>query len=165
MILSLFGTRLHMTPSHDSNRPDRAVLLDALMVHILLPMRVCLALTTLLVVLAACAPPVSEGGFDAPDPASKMYAIEDAVRRNDCTELASIVEQLDSDDPAVRLVAISALERMTGETHGYLHYATREEREQAVRRWVEECQRRETAAGESGIMPTTRTEDSPQHDG
>jgi hypothetical protein len=120
------------------------------MAHILLRMRVVLAFAMMMCVLVACAPPVSEGGFDAPDPASKIYAIEQSVRANDQGDLASIVEQLDSDDPAVRLVAITALQRMTGETHGYCHYAPREDREVAVRRWVHACQHAKTAGDPAG---------------
>ncbi|MCA9286241.1 MAG: HEAT repeat domain-containing protein [Phycisphaerales bacterium] len=87
--------------------------------------------------LHACAPPVSEGGFDAPDPASQAYAIERAARSDDRSSLPSIVEALDSDDPAVRFLAINTLESMTGTTRGYLFYDPAEAREAAVERWVQ----------------------------
>lgn len=131
--------------------------------HILLRMRLWMATATLLGAMSGCAPPVSQGGFDAPDPASKIYAIEDAVRHNDRSEIQYIVEQLDSDDPAVRLVAISALQRLTGETYGYCHYAPRADREESVRRWAKECQR--LGSDESAAEIETNTEDSQEHGG
>jgi len=111
--------------------------------HILLRMRVCKAIGFLTCLFAGCAPAVSTGSFDAPDPASKIYAIENAVRAGDRSATAYIVEQLESDDPAVRLVAISALQRLTGETHGYRSYASDDERRDAVARWVEAVKQEE----------------------
>ncbi len=102
----------------------------------LISMRVATALAIVSGLLAGCAPAVSTGGFDAPDPASKLYAIEAAVRTNNRDAAPAIVEQLDSDDPAVRLVAITALERLTGETHGYCYCAPVDERREAIDRWV-----------------------------
>ncbi len=84
----------------------------------------------------ACAPPVSTGGFDAPDPASRIYAIERAMRTNDVSRTPLIVEQLDSDDPAVRLMAIAALQELTGETYGYHYDDPPYLREPAIQRWV-----------------------------
>jgi hypothetical protein len=91
----------------------------------------------LLLDLAGCAPPVSRGGFDAPDSASRAYAIERAAGQRDLTKLQSLVEQLDADDPLVRMMAITTLERLTGQTHGYRHYDPPEAREPAIQRWQE----------------------------
>ena len=87
-------------------------------------------------IVSACAPPVSSGGFDAPDPASRIYAIEHALRTKDVSKAPQIVEQLDSDDPAVRFVAIGALEELTGETYGYHYDDPPFLREPAIERWV-----------------------------
>ena len=89
--------------------------------------------------LVSCGQPSMEGGFDSPVPAARMQAIERAARAGDRSPatLKRIVEQLDSDDPAVRLVAIGALERLTGETHGFRAYDPPIERRAAVRRWSE----------------------------
>jgi HEAT repeat protein len=119
----------------------------------LLHMRVRAALWAVGCVLAGCAPAVSSGGFHAPDPASRMYAIEAAVRANDRSATPHIIEQLDSDDPAVRLVAICALERLTGETHGYCAYAPRHEREAAIARWIEASQHGTAADTTEGAAP------------
>lgn len=100
-------------------------------------------LVFLLGVPIGCAPPVSRGDFDAPDPASRTYAIERAAASNDRDKIPRLIEQLMSDDPLVRMLAITTLERMTGETFGYRHYDQRFQRERAIRRWVEAVDRGE----------------------
>lgn len=98
----------------------------------------------------SCGPSATEAHFDSANPAARLYAIERAARTGDITAAANIVEQLDSDDPAVRLLAIAALERLTGETYGYRHYDPPHLRRPAIRRWVEAVQ--------SGTLaPTTGT--------
>jgi hypothetical protein len=89
--------------------------------------------------LACCAPSGMTGGFDSPLPASKLYAIQRAAQAGDASPgvLRAIVEELDSDDPAVRLVAIGALERLTGETHGFRADDSPIMREAAIQRWVD----------------------------
>ncbi len=86
----------------------------------------------------SCGPSAHEGGFDSANPAAKLFAIERAAEVEDRSPatLRRIVEQLASDDPAVRLVAIGALERLTGENHGYHHDEGPIERRAAIRRWV-----------------------------
>ncbi len=85
--------------------------------------------------LVACGPSAIDGGFDSANPAARMYAIEHAARQGDTSAIKQIVEQLDSDDPAVRFIAIGALKRLTGETLGYDHAAPLEQRELAIKRW------------------------------
>jgi hypothetical protein len=87
--------------------------------------------------LGGCTPPATEGGFDAANPAAKLYAIQRAGLREDRSKIPQLVEQLDSDDPAVRLFAIEALERITGETRGYKPYDPPHRRTQAIDRWIE----------------------------
>ena len=95
----------------------------------------------------SCGPSATEAHFDSANPAARLYAIERAARTGDITAAAHLVEQLDSDDPAVRLLAIAALERLTGETYGYRHYDPPHLRRPAIRRWVEAVQ--------SGTLPQT----------
>lgn len=83
----------------------------------------------------SCAPPATEGGFESPNPASRMYAVERAAQTRDYTAIKDIIEQLDADDPGLRMLAINALERLTGRTYGYHHYDPRPERDAAIRRW------------------------------
>lgn len=95
-----------------------------------------LVLFILLPMLAGCGPSATAGGFDSANPAAKLYAIEQAARVNDRSAIPRIVEQLESDDPAVRSLAISTLERMTGETYGYRDFDPPSVRQAAVQRWV-----------------------------
>ena len=77
-----------------------------------------------------------------------MYAMEQAVRAGDRAAVRDIVEELDSDDPAVRLLAIQSLERLTGETFGYVHYDPSWKRDEAIGRWVAAVN-----SGEFGLVP------------
>lgn len=88
-------------------------------------------------VLAAsgCQGPGLEAGFDAPDSAAQLHAAAAALRHEDREHIPQLVELLGSDDPAVRMVAITALERMTSERLGYEHWGTEWERRGAVARW------------------------------
>jgi hypothetical protein len=79
-----------------------------------------------------------------------MYAIEGAARSGDRTAVRDIVQLLDSDDPAVRWMAISALQRLTGETFGYRHYDSPAQRREAIARWAQALD-----SGEITIQPMT----------
>ena len=87
----------------------------------------------------ACAgpPAASEGDFDSPSPGARMYAIEEAIRQGDTSKTPQLVEQLDCDDPAVRMLAISALQRLTGVTYGYHYDDPPYIRRAAIQRWVD----------------------------
>jgi HEAT repeat protein len=75
-------------------------------------------------------------GFDSPEPAARMEAAAEAAGRGDPGAIPRLIELLDSDDPATRLVAILSLERLTGRRLGYDPAAGLEAREEAVERWV-----------------------------
>lgn len=75
-------------------------------------------------------------GFDSPEPAARIRAITRAAREEDRSAIPDVVESLDSDDPAVRLIAIRALEKLTGTTRGYDHADAEWRRREAVDRWV-----------------------------
>ena len=81
-----------------------------------------------------CASPPQ--GFDSPVPAHRMEAAVDAAREGDRSAIPDLIGLLDSDDPLVRLVAIQALQRMTGQTLGYDHADTEWRRDEAIERWV-----------------------------
>ena len=90
----------------------------------------------MLLVAGGCTASGPGPDFDAADPASRIAAIELALRSRDASRTPQIVEQLDSDDRAVRLLAISALEILTGRTYGYHYDDPPSLREQAIKRWV-----------------------------
>lgn len=88
--------------------------------------------------IAACQPQRAyHRGFNSADPASKLHAIRQAGSADDHAAIPALIEQLDSDDPAVRMLAITALERITGTRRGYDPYAPRSEREPTVNAWTE----------------------------
>lgn len=85
--------------------------------------------------MAGC--PTTPGGYDSPDPNLRLEAILDAARSpRPETDIPALIEQLQSLDPAARLLAIRALERLTGTTLGYDHAAPAWERARAVGRWA-----------------------------
>jgi len=73
----------------------------------------------------------------SPDPSQKIPGIVRAVRQRDLPEARHMVEDLSSDDAAVRMFAIGGLRRLTGETFGYNYYDDEDAREPAVKQWRE----------------------------
>ena len=120
--------------------------------------RLC-AVTAAVLAGGSCAPPATEGGFDSGNPAAKIYAIEQAVRAGDASRptLKAIVEQLDCDDPAVQFAAISALHRLTGQTHGFRLEDPPLQRRQAVQSWAQ--------ALEDDDSGSLRPPEGAEHDG
>jgi hypothetical protein len=102
-------------------------------------MRAAAAILTIIMLAlpAGCAPPASQGDFGSPDPAAKLYAIRRAGAARDAKAVRPLVQELASDDPAVRMFAIQALERITGTRLGYNPYSDEVDRRQAIRRWLE----------------------------
>lgn len=76
-------------------------------------------------------------GFDSPAPTKRIDAIVGASELRDLHSLGRLIEQLESEDPAARMLAIRALEKRTGNTLGYDHAAPRWERIEAVNRWID----------------------------
>ncbi len=96
-------------------------------------------------VLVACAPPANQGGFSSDNPESQLFAITRAGEDRNPAAIPQLVAKLDSDDPAVRMLAIVALERITGARLGYNPYDSGEDRQPAIDRW--------TAVARSGRLP------------
>lgn len=87
------------------------------------------------VALLACTAPRAPLRIGDPDPNSNIPAIKLAGEHKDRSQVPEIVEQLQSDDPAVRMFAIEALVRITGQDLGYVYYADLPARHAAVGRW------------------------------
>jgi hypothetical protein len=79
--------------------------------------------------------PGLSAGFDSPDPGARLHAVGETVREGDRGGLDELVDELESDDPAARMLSIAALERMTGERLGYEADGPESERAEAVERW------------------------------
>lgn len=83
------------------------------------------------------------GGCFSPDPISiksdsapsAVPAIKEAADRNDRTAIPRLIDDLDDTDPAIRFAAITALQKMTGQTFDYNYYDDMEDRQPAVDRW------------------------------
>jgi hypothetical protein len=86
---------------------------------------------------SACTAPATEADFDSSIPAARLSAIERAGAERDETATPRLVEQLDSDDPAVRMLALEALKRIEGDTHGYWHGDPPHERRAAIEQWTD----------------------------
>lgn len=101
-----------------------------------------------LVLIAGCGPgsgPVISLTSD--DPAGRIPAMKQAALQKDASAVPELVKRLESDDPAERFYAIEALQRITGQTLGYIYYATEQDRAAAVARW------------KARIAPATKPED------
>ncbi len=81
--------------------------------------------------------PTLEPAFDSPAPAKRLDAIVDAAARDDRSTVPPLIDMLDSDDPAERMLAIRALERISGgQTFGYRYADPEWQRRESINRWV-----------------------------
>ena len=94
-----------------------------------------LTFATAAVALAGCSEPTGPKTVASRNLAVKVPAIKDAVASKDMSAAPQMVSDLDSDDPAVRFYAIEGLERLTGQTMGYVYYEDRDARRAAVMKW------------------------------
>lgn len=79
--------------------------------------------------------PAYPKGFESEDPIVRSRTIQMAAQRGDRGALPLLVHRLEDEDAGVRLFAIVALEKLTGERLGY-HYADpAPQRARAVKRW------------------------------
>jgi len=97
----------------------------------------CLALCSAALGLVGCADPDSAVGFHEAGPEARVRAIRQAGNRDDKKAIPDLIELLQSDDPAERLLSIRTLEKMTGQTLGYDHTAGQEQRREAAKRWAD----------------------------
>jgi hypothetical protein len=80
------------------------------------------------------------GKLPEPNPAAgnieaKIPGIKQAGEAGDRSALPALVASLDDEDPAVRLFAIAALEKFTGDRFGYEYYLDEDQRKPALGRW------------------------------
>lgn len=88
------------------------------------------------IALSGCSLPATESSFDSRDPRARSSAAIRAAASGDERAVPGLISMLDSADPALRLIAGEALERITGETNGYDATASKAERDRAVENWV-----------------------------
>lgn len=86
-------------------------------------------------VLGACTD-VPKADFASPEPGARNAAIVEAAARGDQSARVHLVQMLESDDPATRLLAISTLQRLTDQTFGYDYALPEVKRRPAIERWA-----------------------------
>jgi hypothetical protein len=85
--------------------------------------------------LVGCTRPTPAPTLGSPDPAVSIPAMKKAVRDKDLAAARYLIQDLDSSDPAVRMYAINALEKLTGHRFDYEYYVAEEQRRPAVDKW------------------------------
>ena len=83
------------------------------------------------------------GGCFSPDPISlysdsapsAIPAIKNAGDAKDRSAIPRLVQDLSDNDPAIRFAAITALQKITGQTFDYRYYDDQDTRRPAVQRW------------------------------
>lgn len=84
------------------------------------------------------------------DAGDRAEAIVETTEKGGAQDLPKLITLLESDDPGTRLLAIQALERITGERFGYDYAAPEARRREAVDRWVAWQSARQTGRAASG---------------
>lgn len=89
-------------------------------------------------------------GLNSDNPATKLYAIRQANHE----DLPQLVEQLDSDDPVVRMMAIQSLQRLTNTRLNYNPYGSIVNRRLQAKAWAR-------AITNGQFEPQTKTHNAP----
>ena len=90
--------------------------------------------------------------FESSDAGSRIRAVVASADDPDAGDLRGMVDALGSDDPALRTLAIAALERAVGERFGYDPWAAEIDRRRAIDRWETWlAQHAEAAPGPAGM--------------
>lgn len=118
-------------------------------------------LTALMLGVAGCAPkqPPTRADLRATNTPARVPALVNAADQDDERSLGELVHALSDDDPAVRLFAIQALNRRTGQTLGYRYYESADRRRVATRRWEDWLDQRSNPA--PGSAPDAAAEALP----
>lgn len=101
---------------------------------------------------AGCSVPPEQEGFASPSPQARARAVGTAVAADDREAIPNLITMLGSDDPAHRMLAIRALEQMTGQTLGYVHTDPEPRREEAIAAWVQWWADADSQAPETGSV-------------
>lgn len=86
------------------------------------------------------------------NPLDRAQAAVRVAEQGDVGAVHRLVDLLEDPSDGVRMYAILALERLTGETYGYQYYANESQRAAAVERW-----RAALRAGEVSVAARTST--------
>lgn len=100
---------------------------------------------------SGCSLPAPRADFESIDPAEQTLAVA-RVQESGLTnqEMRELVERLDADDPALRMLAIQTLEMHVGDDFGYDFSAPPSKRRPAIDRWQEYVQGAASGPGGAG---------------
>jgi hypothetical protein len=105
--------------------------------------------------IAGCTLPPTTRDLNDAEPTAKIPAIKMAALKKDDAHISQLVEDLDSDDPAIRLFAIRALKDLTGETFDYQYFDDDLERQPALRSWHQWLKARNAPPSSQEAAPAT----------
>jgi hypothetical protein len=105
-------------------------------------------LATLVLVLAAGCFTPEPASIASHDPDRLIPAIKQAVNSGDHSAVPYLVQDLESDDSAIRMYAIDGLHRLTGQTLDYRYYDDEIDRRPAVARWKQWLAAQPVVAGQ-----------------
>lgn len=91
----------------------------------------------LLTLCLSCQAPRPQPVVNSEDVDLKIIAMKQAAAKKDLSVAPQMVDNLESDDAAVRLAAITALEKLAGERFGYEYYMDADQRKPSMARWRE----------------------------
>lgn len=98
--------------------------------------RACLIGTALWLAAAGCRSAAqNRAQLQSPNPVDRARAAVVAAERKDRDAVHALIGLLDDPEIAVRLYAIEALRRLTGNDYGYRYYASDADRAAAIARW------------------------------
>lgn len=89
------------------------------------------------ILITCTSAPVTSSDIRASDPATRLAAIRLIDEDPDLSAIPDLIAALDSDDPAVRLMSIGTLRKITGKSFNYRFDGSPTERNQAVSAWAE----------------------------
>ncbi len=92
-------------------------------------------LVSALGLVGACHRQLIHERMESEYPPDRAAAAIETAERGDVESVPRLVRLLEDADPAVRLYAIQALERLCGQTYGYVYYASEASRTAAAARW------------------------------
>jgi len=103
----------------------------------------------------------SRAQLQSPNPVDRAKAAVVAAEQKDRDAVHALIGLLDDPDIAVRLYAIAALRRLTGNDYGYRYYASDADRAAAVARWQAAARAGELTVGGSTDRSRATTDSPP----
>lgn len=111
-------------------------------------------LAALVAAASGCSLPQPRADFESIDPSEQTLAVA-RVSESGLTnlEMRELVQRLDADDPALRMLAIQTLEAHVGDDFGYDFSAPPSKRRPAIDRWQEYVEGAGPGDGSGGSPP------------